>query len=629
MVLGTGLLQGVVQALGVTSIAPFLMLASDPDRFLHSAWGAKLVSVFPQLNGATLVVAAGLFSILMLFLANAVSLWADVTRTRYAHQFGHWLRMRLLRHILGQPYSYFFRRNTSVLTKKVVGDVGDFTTNLVLPLFDMLARLATAISLTAVLFAFQPLAALLAVAGLGSYYTVVFRLLRSRRSALSGRMKSARRGEFFALGQLFGALKMIFARDCADAFVGRFSRFSRQQAKAGTMVPLCGSVPRYILEPVAYGSLILWILLSMAAGNSLTAILPTIGVIAMAGYRLLPNLQQLFARLVMLTTSRHCLEEILTELCGDQPQVAETVRWPSEAVGLDSSFAPASEVRRTKAQNAARLGKASSERLTGHGPIQRVATGQLSWDTSLELTDVTYTYPASNQPALKNVSLRILKGSSVGFVGPTGSGKSTLADVILGLLTPDSGQILLDGKPLSAADLPLWRAGIGYVPQDVFLLDATVEENIAFGVDKDEIDTHRVRESARLAQLLDFIEAELPNGFKTRVGEHGVCLSGGQRQRIGLARALYFQPQLLILDEATSALDNDTEARLMDSLQSLPHELTTLTIAHRISTVRNCKMLCYVQDGIIQGQGDHNQLEATCQEFRHLVTCGNVLRGVA
>jgi len=215
----------------------------------------------------------------------------------------------------------------------------------------------------------------------------------------------------------------------------------------------------------------------------------------------------------------------------------------------------------------------------------------LRWSDAIILREVAFRYPGAPLPTLYGLSLTIPKDTSLGIIGPTGSGKSTLVDLLLGLYQPTAGEILIDDRPLVPALVPSWQASIGYVPQDIFLIDDTIARNIAFGLPDNEIDPARLREACATAQLLDFVEAELPDGFDTNVGERGVRLSGGQRQRIGLARALYHRPSLLILDEATSALDMATEAKLLDALRSLTGKLTMVVAAHRLSAVANCDQL--------------------------------------
>jgi ABC-type multidrug transport system fused ATPase/permease subunit len=215
----------------------------------------------------------------------------------------------------------------------------------------------------------------------------------------------------------------------------------------------------------------------------------------------------------------------------------------------------------------------------------------LCWNDAITLHEVTFRYPAAVRPAVNGISLIIAKNTSLGVIGPTGSGKSTLVDLLLGLYQPTKGEILIDGKRLIPTLVPAWQAAIGYVPQDIYLIDDTIARNVAFGLPDSEIDPSRLRGASAIAQILDFIETELPAGFETIVGERGIRLSGGQRQRVGLARALYHRPSVLILDEATSALDMATEAKLLDALRSLAGKLTMVVAAHRLSTVAGCDQL--------------------------------------
>jgi ABC-type multidrug transport system fused ATPase/permease subunit len=243
---------------------------------------------------------------------------------------------------------------------------------------------------------------------------------------------------------------------------------------------------------------------------------------------------------------------------------------------------------------------------------------------SFVVDDVVFRYPTRADDALLGISVEAKFGEALGVVGSTGSGKSTFVDLLLGLLDPASGSISIDGKPLSE-NLQAWRAQIGFVPQDIFLVDDTLAANITFGEAGEVISDEQVMEAVRLAHLEDVV-AELPEGLSTMLGERGVRLSGGQRQRVGLARALYRQPAVLILDEATSALDNETERKISDALRSLHGQLTTVVIAHRLSTVRSCDRILYLDDGKISGIGTFEELDRTNEGFARLVELGS-LRG--
>lgn len=244
---------------------------------------------------------------------------------------------------------------------------------------------------------------------------------------------------------------------------------------------------------------------------------------------------------------------------------------------------------------------------------------KLDFNSKIELKSLSYSYPKSEGLSLNNINLEIEHGSSIGIIGSTGAGKSTLADIMLGLLTPDLGEILIDGTRLNSKNLSQWQSNVGYVPQDIFLVDSSIKENIAMGLSADEIDESRIEECIELSQLTSFIKNDLPEGSSTMVGERGVRLSGGQKQRIGIARALYNDPKFILFDEATSALDNITEQYVMASLEQLSTVKTLLIIAHRITTLKFCDKIILLENGKIMDSGNYDKLFATNELFRQMV----------
>jgi len=544
------LAQGVFQVIGVTSIFPFLAIAADPERIRNSQFGRRFLELLPPMDNRQLLLTAGAVAIVALFTANAVNLIAEYARTRYAHNFGHWLRVRLLRRIASRPYGYFLVRNSADLIKKVLGDVANYVNGVLLPLLDSVARGLTAVLLLATLFFVHPLIALGATVGLGGFYLIVFRLLERKRREINQGLRLSSGGSYREAQQLLGGIKPIKVHRAEEHFLGRFGKHSAIVAKMSARVPTFANGPRYLVEPLAFGGLVLIVMVLAAKGRSFSDVLPNLGVMALAGYRLLPALQLLYGQLSELTSMRHSLDEVYDEFV-----VAES----------DLNI--------------------SDER--GNQNI-RLAQPYV-WNDAITLDAVSFSYSQAKRPILDRLSLTIKKNTSVAFIGPTGSGKSTLIDLLLGLHQPTGGRILIDGRPLTPALIPAWQASIGYVPQDIFLIDDTITRNIALGIPDTEIEVNRLREVCATAQVLGFIEHELPQGFQSKVGERGVRLSGGQRQRLGLARALYHQPSLLILDEATSALDTETEARLIEALRSLSGKLTIVLVAHRLSTVADCE----------------------------------------
>ncbi len=551
-VFSLSLAQALFQVIGITSIFPFLAIAADPERIRRSHFGTRFLSLFPPMENRQLLLVAGIIAIVALLLSNAVNLVAEYARTRYAQNFAHWLRVRLLRRMASQPYTYFLQRNSGDLLKKVMGDVSNYTGGVLLPLLDTVARVLTAVLLLATLFLVQPVIALSAAIVLGAYYVIIFRLLTRKRREMDEGLRTSVAGSYREAQQMLGGIKPVKVHRAEEHFLTRFSRHSAVLAKMYARLPIFANSARYFVEPLAFGGLVVAVLLLAARGRDFSDILPNLGVMALAGYRLLPSLQLLYAQLTQVSSMRHAVDEVYDEFVA-----AETDRSISSAL--------------------------SSEALARAKPFR--------WNDSIILQEVSFRYPGTSRWALDGLSLTIARNTSLGVIGPTGSGKSTFIDLLLGLYHPTTGDILIDGQLLTPALVPCWQASIGYVPQDIFLIDDSISRNIAFGLRDEKIDDARLREACAMAQILEFIEAELPNGFDTNVGERGIRLSGGQRQRIGLARALYHRPSLLILDEATSALDVATEAKLLEALRSLAGKLTMVVAAHRLGAVANCDQL--------------------------------------
>jgi ABC-type multidrug transport system fused ATPase/permease subunit len=317
--------------------------------------------------------------------------------------------------------------------------------------------------------------------------------------------------------------------------------------------------------------MLLIILYFMNQNSSFSSAIPIISLYALAGYRLMPSLQGIYTSVSQLRFSAAALDALLVDLTNIQP----------DAYSSDKN----------------------SDKKT------------LPFMQDITLNKVTYHYPNTEDPAIKNINLTIPTNSTVGFVGSTGGGKTTTVDLILGLLKPQQGTLEIDGQVVNEKNCKAWQSSIGYVPQHIYLADDSVMANIAFGIAPEDIDQAAVERAAKIADLHDFVIKKLPNQYKTKVGERGVRLSGGQRQRIGIARALYLNPQVLVLDEATSALDNITEQAVMEAVHNLGQKITIIIIAHRLSTVKECDTIFFLEDGELTGQGSFNELIQSNERF--------------
>jgi ATP-binding cassette subfamily C protein len=375
--------------------------------------------------------------------------------------------------------------------------------------------------------------------------------------------------------QGLGSIKETKVAGREDFFLRWFSEASRRFARASLVFSIMSALPRLVIEVVAVGGMLLVVTVILLRGDELSTAIPRLALFAMAAVRIIPSLTRLFSAL-------------------------SSIRFYGPAVPpLHRDLAQAWE-------DETRLREAT---LT-------VRKEQPLLLDALEFREVGFTYEGASAPALAGISLRIARGSSVGFVGPSGSGKSTLIDLLLGLLAPQSGRIVIDGVGLQGV-VADWQRSIGYVPQSIYLLDDTIRRNVALGIADEQIDDHAVRRALRQAQLESLVE-RLPAGTGTVIGENGVRLSGGERQRLGIARALYHGPQVLVLDEATSALDHHTENEITRTIRALVGERTVIVVAHRLSTVQMCDTIFVLTNGRIADAGTFEQLLAHSAEFRTL-----------
>jgi ATP-binding cassette subfamily C protein len=544
-VLGLILFNGILQLVGVTSIFPFFALAADPDRLRNSKFGTWFLNFLPQMDNNHLLVVAGSFSILMLLVASISSITSEVIRIRYAYGFCHWLRQRLFRSYTSRPYEYFLSRNSAELTQRMQ-DVMTFIQNVLLPIGEIITRVVMVILLVGTVFLVQPWVAIGAIILLGGFYLGVFVWLRPKTKWIGDAFQVHNVGFWKNTNQLLHGIKTITVHDKSRFFMKNALDHSFSIGLAQSKIPVYSNGPRYLIEPIALGGLVSIVIFLAYQGRPFSDILPNLSVIALASYKLLPTLQLLYSQLVTLSASSYTLVQLEEEMLQIESETVEEIE-----------------------------------------SVPHKSTLDLTFNSEIKLHSLAFSYSESAAPILKDFSLTIRKNESIGIAGPSGSGKSTLVDLILGLHTPQSGAITIDGVPLSASNMTLWRRMIGYVPQDIYLIDDAISANIAFGIPTTEIDMIKLRQAAEGARILEFIES-LPQGFSTMVGERGVRLSGGQRQRIGLARALYHKPQILILDEATSALDHITEEAVMGTIYRLQGSLTIITIAHRLTTLEKC-----------------------------------------
>ena len=562
------LIMSLLEMAGLASIVPFMAVLANPEiietnSMLNTAFQTSN-AMFGVENSRQFLILLGIVVFVMLLLSlsfKALSIYAQV---RFIEMRQYTIGRRVVEGYLNQPYSWFLNRNSTELGKTILSEVNGALKQVII----LIVQLAVTIAILTLLILVDPKLVLIVGLTFGLAYGLIYKITRSFISRIGEERLRTNKFRFKAVSEAFGAVKEIKLGGLEQTYIERFSHPARVMARHIATSSIISNVPRFILEAIAFGGMLLIVLYFLTQTGDFSNTVPIISLYAFAGYRLMPALQGIYGAITALRFTGPALDALYNDLVNLQPPNPNN----------DKDILP--------------LKKAIS------------------------LKNISYHYPNSSLTTLKDIDLNIPARSTIGIVGPTGSGKTTTVDIILGLLDPEQGKLEVDGKVIKKDNLRAWQRSIGYVPQEIYLADDTVSANIALGRDPKHIDQNAVESAAKIANVHDFIVNELPLNYQTSVGERGIRLSGGQRQRIGIARALYHKPQLLILDEATSALDNLTEQAVMDAVNNLGNEITIILITHRLSTVKKCDNIFLLEKGELKQQGTFEQLIKVSENFR-------------
>ena len=536
----------LLEMLGVGMVIPLVTLLTQEGPLPSLPFLSHVESEFGEISQVELVYGSMAALVLVYLVKNLFLGFLLWSQSKFAYGVQANLSKRLFSTYLHQPYAFHLQQNSAQLIRNATTEANLFASHALMQGLQLMAELLVVLGLAMLLMLVEPLGTLIVGLTLAIVATLFFRTTR-RRVLTWGAQRQFHEGlRLQHLQQGLGGIKDVILTGRQMVFLSEYDQHNTAASIAARHQEFLKQVPRLSLEWLAILGLAVLVMSLMVQVRSLADVAPVIGTFAAAAFRLMPSLNRILGSL-------------------------QTLRYVSPMID-------------TLHQQV-------------HLPLSsaRQASKQLVFDRDIRVDNVSFSYQADASPALKQVSLVIEKGQTVGFIGASGSGKSTLIDVVLGLLEPQDGRILVDGQDVQA-DLRAWQAIIGYVPQTIYLTDDTLKRNVAFGVPDDHIDESAVVAAIRAAQLEQFV-AGLPQGLDTFVGERGVRISGGQRQRIGIARALYHDPAVLVLDEATSALDNRTERRFMDAVDALHGRKTILIVAHRLSTVEHCDQIFPLEHG--------------------------------
>ncbi len=567
------LVMALMDTIGVASIMPFIAVLANPDLVETNA---VLAFIYERLNfndQQSFLFGLGVVVFVLLVLSLIFKAITTYVQLRFTLVTEYSLSKRLVEGYLHQPYSWFLNHHSAELGKTVLSEVGDVITYGMMPLMVFIAQSFVAIALLTLLMIVDPMVSIVAGSVLGVVYGLIYILISGFLSRIGSERVQANKERFIVLNEAFGAAKEVKVGGLEQVYISRFSVPAKTYAVHQASAQVIAQLPRFVLEMIAFGGMLLLVLILMSRSGSFTNAIPIIALYAFAGYRLMPALQQIYGSFSQLRFSSPSLDLVHTEL-----------------MSLHSEEVIPSE------------------------------TDTMQFTQAIDLKDVSFTYPKAATAALHGVNLSIPADSTVGFVGATGGGKTTTIDIILGLLEPQQGELYVDGNLITADNRRQWQKVLGYVPQQIYLADDSIAANIAFGVEPTKIDQDALERAAKIANLHDFVMNEMPQKYATHIGERGVRISGGQRQRIGIARALYHNPRVLVLDEATSALDNLTEQAVMDAVNNLSHEITIILIAHRLSTVRHCDQIYLLEKGRIKAEGTYDALIQKSETFRAMAS---------
>ena len=564
-------IMALLDMIGVASILPFMAVLTNPslietNLILNSMFQTS--SIFGVESNQQFLFVLGIFVFVLLVISLVFKALTTYAQVRFAQMREYTIGKRLMEGYLYQPYSWFLNQHSADVGKNVLAEVSIVISKGITPLIELISKGMVTIAIIILLILADPKLSLIVGFSISISYIIIYYLIRNYLSRIGNKRLENNRIRFLSISEAFGATKEVKVAGLEQTYIKLFSDSSKICAKSLASSQMIAQLPRFFLEAIAFGGIMITVLFMTAKSGSFISSAPIISLYVFAGYRLMPALQEIYASLTKLTFVGPSLDKLSDEL---------------------KNLKPINEKYRN---------------------------GVLSLKQSISLKNVDYSYPNSSRTALKNINLNIPAKSIVGLVGSTGSGKTTTVDIILGLLEVQNGTLEIDGKVITKQNLRSWQRSVGYVPQHIYLSDNTVASNIAFGVEPKDINQNLVEKASKIADLHNFVTKELPNQYQTTIGERGVRLSGGQRQRIGIARALYHNPQVIILDEATSALDYQTEKAVMDAVNKLSKNITIILIAHRLNTVKRCDKIFLLEKGELINEGTFEELIDKDKNFR-------------
>ncbi len=568
LMIGTGF-----EIAGIGMIPVFISAVSNPDMILNHEWLGPIATYVGIETGRDLLIYGGVSLVAIFFIKGCYLIWLNYVKARFTYNRFKLISSRLFENYLSAPYTFHLERNTAELIRNVTSESKLISHNVLNPLIGILMEGITVLGIFCFLLFVEPWITVFTFILVGGGGGLFLKSIRERLNKYGSSAGKERSRMIQGVEEGLGGFKDVIVMNRQKLFIDRFKEYVLNLTSAQIFKKIISSSIKPTIEFLSVLGLVLIAFFMIWQGRSMGTIIPMLGLFGAATVRLMPSVQKIVSNITQLRFYIHALKPVHRDM-KDLKEFYEDVKSNS----------------RNKEK--------------------------LPFEHSIEIKNVWFQYPNSDEYVLKNVNLAIGKETAIGFVGPSGAGKSTIVDVILGLLEPKKGQVMVDGKNISE-EKRAWQNNVGYIPQFIYLTDDTIRNNIAFGIPEEMISVDKIQDAVEAAQLEELID-DLPQGLDTKVGEDGVQLSGGQRQRIGIARALYDNPDVLIMDEGTSSLDNKTEKQVISAIEALKGERTIIMIAHRLTTVKNCDQLFMMKKGEIVNRGNYKKLLDKSKEFQKM-----------
>lgn len=571
-IFGVMVLSALLETIGIGLIVPIIAVITDIGNIEGNIWLRRARDLIGASNPTDFLIFMSAGLVVFYIVKNIGLGFLNYIQARFVFSKRSMLGKKILASYLYRPYIFHLERNTAELLRNITFEVANVY-NFVQGLLKFGAESCLLTGVILMLMLVSPEIVFYSAVIMGIVSGILYKSISNYLKVLGQKVQLTQMLVSQAVLEGFGSIKEVKLSKREDFFPERYYASQMENSRANWRYSTINMFPRLCLEVVAVGSVGSIIVILQIQGKDLKVLLPTLGLFAMAAIRLIPSLSQIVSNLQLLRFNSPAVDLIYEDM---------------------------------KYYNSLSFRELSQK------PLQ--------FAHKIEIRDLSYIYPNSEESSLRRVSMDIIKGQAVAFAGSSGAGKTTLANLILGLLTPSEGCISVDNQNIFQ-NISAWQQKIGYVPQSIYLLDASINSNIAFGREENEIDDEKVRKAVETAQLETFVNG-LSDGLRTLIGENGIRLSGGQRQRLGIARALYHDPEILILDEATSSLDGRTEKEVGAAIESMSGKKTMIIIAHRLSTIQKCDRIYYLKNGTVAGFGTFNELMQTNADFRRMAESG-------